>query len=359
MKKLFSLIAIFFLLATAGGLWARGTANGTMLTNAKISGVLDPAIYTNSGELSASFSNAAHVIYFGNVATAPVTTKVTQGLDMSPVVVTTPFDISGPAGGSVVFTFYATNWGNGTQSMGAYITNMSQNGGSGVYTHSAGWTNSYAVALNNIWRASNFNFSAIGTNTPVGNNVRIDIRVRIPASMPNGATNQFYAWAFDWDGSYFPGDRWPGVGAILPSTVDTNTNRSIFPNGPQRDFQLQTFIVRAQALPVISLTKWVSTNRVKPYETLTYTIKYTNSGSVAALGLRIQDVLDASRFSQPTNMQINHNNGGWSAFLTAAKDGDNADSGVNGNKAGVAFTPNGGTIPVGTSGLVKFTVKVK
>lgn len=348
MKKLFSLVTIFFLMAFAGSLWAYGTPNGTMLTNSKtIVGQPDPATCTNAGELTAMFSNAAGIGYFG-IPGAYVVTKVTQGHDQSPILPMTSDDQTGVAGGYVMFTGYVTNWGNASQDMGVYITNS-------TWTSEPGWTNAQVVGLNGVWINSNFRVMPTGTMIPVGNPLRIDIKVKIPATMPDGATNRFWCWFFDGGPTVtFPGDQWPGPGAILPSTVDTNTDMSVT-NGPQRDFQGVSFIVRVNALPQILLSKTVSAGDILPYEELIYTVRYTNSGSVAALGVQIQDVLDGTRFTTPYNLEINHNGGGW---LAAGVDGT---AGVNGDgtKVFAQFTPNAGTVPSSQAGYVRFTVRVR
>lgn len=349
MKKLFSLVLVLAVVACAGSLLARGTTNNTLIFNAITGGSPNPLTATNAGELSASFSNASGVKSTAQVLTTMIQTKVTQGFDMSVALYTTPQDLPGAAGGFVTFTAFVTNWGNGSQMMGAMATNKDPGGGDPNPHFTPGWTNAYSIALDNVWQSpSNANNIMAFKSVPVGGVLRVDFRTRIPAGIPYGSTNQMFGIIFSYNNVPFPGDSWPGAGAIAPSTVDTNMSGS-----PQRDIQIAFLVARAPDLAVIQLSKTVSTNLIRPYETITYTIKYTNVGSDPTINLKIGDWLSGTYFQTPTTLEINHDNGGW---VAAGADGT---AGSLGNRVFVSFTPNAGVVAEGKGGRVRFTVRVK
>jgi uncharacterized repeat protein (TIGR01451 family) len=175
----------------------------------------------------------------------------------------------------VYFTNWVTNWGNFTGPVRVRLLKQSATGT---------WTNAYALLLNGTWVSSNAE-SANNTLAGVPENgpVSAVIRVTVPLTMADRSSNRFFM-VLD-DGAVFPGDQWPGKGALSPAVQDTNN---------RRDYQTNWFVVKV-AGPVLDIMKSADiTAGIRPYQILTYTIIVTNRGSADAYKVSLRDILPAN-----------------------------------------------------------------
>jgi len=272
MKKIIAWVCAA-LLATAAGLSAHGVDAGTVLVNNTLTNTnANFASATNAGNLSAAYSNSAGVVYNAFIKAPSARTIVTNGFDLSPVIIRAPGTNYASAGMNVYFTNWTTNWGNASQNIRYRLQKLAA---------SAAWTNTYAISLNGSWVSSNaetVNNSFAGLAE--GLFISSIIRVTVPVSMSDGSSNRFMLIVDD--SAPFPGDQWPGKGAILPATQDTNN---------RRDYQTNYFLVKV-AGPILDITKSVDiTAGIRPFQVLTYTITVTNRGSATAFKVDVRDVL--------------------------------------------------------------------
>ncbi len=335
-KALFSMMMAVIMMTASGSLWAYGTAADSLVTNANTVGQSpDLRIATNAGQLSANFENVSGVTNFASVQGAAAVTKVTNGYDLSRILMTTASNQTGSAGSSVIFTVYVTNWGNCVSPIGMMATNLMSSGS---------WpTNTYVVLINDVMKKSNVKTPRGDTNDIAsGNFVKLQLRVDIPISMVDGSSNVFKFMV----GNYLTmnglgGDNWPGPFAIAPATTDTNAW------GGSRDGQEIRCVVHVSG-PVLRISKTVDKLVIKPFEVLTYTISYTNAGTANALNVTVQDMIP-SYTTNIQNPEIELNGGG---FVAAGVDAVITPKSIR-------FTPNGGGVASGEFGRLRFTVIVK
>lgn len=147
-------------------------------------------------------------------------------------------------------------------------------------------------------------------------------------------------------GGTVPGTATNGqTGTMTPSVTDTNTPT------PTTTPNTDTTTVANSA---ITMTKALSlTSGGSPAGPITVTLSYTNTGSAAALGLAITDVLD-SRFTYVPS------SGRWSVSgVTALDDGAGGDpAGINYGFAAGTVTATIASVPATSSGTLTFQVNV-
>ncbi len=284
---LITLVAVF-------SVYGRGVQQGTIITNAKPGNLDNTADLP--GEVVANFTNSGGSTNYARATNITVST-VAAAYDLS--VINTPSDQTNGPGSYVEYDYYITNWANLSAPV---VVRVSSNNASPTWGASSYeiWTN-----MGSGWgllagpSASPSNTTA--SIAPDGDFI-IRVRVNIPATAADGATNEFFIeiWDQAWTGA--AGDQWPGAGAIAPATPDL---------ADARDYQ-SDYVVTYCAGPVIQLSKTVDITSAKPYEVLTYTIHYTNSGSGNAYNVTVDDVLYTNYVriladSAETNNTVTHN----------------------------------------------------
>ncbi|MDD5065857.1 MAG: hypothetical protein PHF84_02295 [bacterium] len=272
-KLLFILICVVVLM-TPGFVLARGTASGVIITNAKQGNADNQA--TLAGEVVGQFTNLSG---YTNYSRATNVTKmtVTTGYDMN--VINLPGNGSSGAGTYLDYTYIVTNWANASARITVKVLSNAVHPLWGASQYQL-WTNYGAswgaVNITPVNKISN-QLKLVAADSII----QFRIRVNIPGGAGDGSTNEYAlsVWDQAWTGA--AGDQWPGSGAIAPATADL---------ADARDYQ--TDFVRSLATgPVIQLTKSVDFSSRKPYEVMTYTIKYTNTGSAPAYNITIDDVI--------------------------------------------------------------------
>lgn len=267
----FLIILMSIALLTPQMILGYGVPEGTIITNARD---LDgDNIADNPGEVVGSYTNVAGYTNYAK-ATNITTSTVAAGYDLS--IINEPANGSGGPGTHVEYTYYITNRGNVSAQMIVRASSNAADAGWGASSYEL-WTN-YGAGYGLSVDSTNFitnQLIAIAADT----GFELRIRVNIPGGANDGSTNQYF---FElWDPAGIAGDAWPGDGAILPATSDAAN---------ARDYQTD-YVTTTVTGPVIQLVKSVDITSAKPYEVLTYTIKYTNVGSAAAFNVTIDDVL--------------------------------------------------------------------
>jgi uncharacterized repeat protein (TIGR01451 family) len=230
------------------------------------------ATATNPGEVSVAYTNSAGTPYNAFVKAPASRTVITNGFDLSTVVVKSPAVNNASAGMTVYFTNYVTNWGNFSENVRVRIAKTGA---------SVPWTNSYALFLNGAGVASNAeSANNVLAGLPKGTGMTVVVRVTAGSLLADGSSNRFNLVIDDQEPNY--GDAWPGALALSPATADI-ANR--------RDYQTNAFLVRI-AGPILDISKSVNiTSGVRPFQSLTYTITVTNRGSATAYKIDVRDVL--------------------------------------------------------------------
>ena len=277
MRKYLAIIAVV-LVAVFGitGLYAHGTSSGSVVSNAVLSGSQDTNAATGYGALSGAFTNDSGSIFFAEITnTTAVTTHVDPGYDMSPLAYSnSSYTQNGSAGGTVTFPFIITNWGNTADNIVIKVTNRGDSfGGTGAF-----YTIYTQVSTQTF--ATGHNVSGTYPALAADSVLNFWVQVSIPSGAANNSTNRIFLSVEDTAGS--TGDGWPGLNAIAPATSDAANTR---------DFQSTTALYVIVSGPVIKLSKSVDVSSARPYEDLTYTIHFTNTGSATAQKLVIQDVI--------------------------------------------------------------------
>lgn len=245
-------------------LLAVGTPFGTILSNktcevtySNISGDL----YTNSSPL--------------------VTTFVTQGHDLSFFNLTSDITQYSTPGGVVEFFFEdVTNWGNYSDDI---IIGTTTNGGA-----IGNWSTATLVVYTNGWgntASSNANGTSNQISLNSGQSFGVIFKVYVPISVTDGDRGEFgimirNSCITDWSGS--GGDSWP-----TPYASDFNIMPDTINDRDAQGFNL-TIIIQG---PVMDITKTVNTNSIRPFEVLSYTIRYSNMGFDTARGVEIIDYI--------------------------------------------------------------------
>lgn len=333
-KAFLKMLAILaMVLVSSTGLYARGTMNGSWISNAKVGGSPDVRLATNAGQLSANFVNASGVTNFASLMGGVVTTKVTQGFDMSVMLLTTSATQPASAGGVAHFTMFVTNWGNSSAILWGGLTNRGS---------TSGWSNQkYVVQINGVTRSTNNSSGQPGSTNirSSGSSFQVDIFVYVPTWMPDNGTNAF---EFRVGNQSLPtpglGDNWPGPLAIFPSTTDTNST------GGSRDWQGHYCLVRVSG-PILKLSKTVNLSFLKPYEQMIYTVFYTNAGTAIAQNVVVQDVMPTYT-TNLTNTRI------WT-------NGSTLTNNITPTKMGKRALFNIGNVSSGQWGRIFFAVQVK
>ncbi len=290
-----SICLILFLgLLVPGEILARGTAEGTIITNAQ--DVDGDNTADQPGEVIGSYTNVGGYTNYAK-ATNITTSTVAAGYDLSTI--NLPGNGSGGPGTSINYTYNVTNYGNVSAQMIVKISSNAADLQWGASSYEL-WTNfgaGYGL-LNGPLNSISNTLISVAADTGFG----LRVRVNIPAGAQDNSTNMFLfeIWDPSWTGA--AGDQWPGSGAILPATQDL---------ADARDYQTD-YITTAVTGPVIQLVKSVDITSAKPYEILTYTIHYTNAGSGEALNVTIDDVIYNNYVriladSAETNNTVTHN----------------------------------------------------
>jgi uncharacterized repeat protein (TIGR01451 family) len=321
-----SLVVLFGALASS--LQAYGTLSGSEITNMTVT---NQHVNTNvvlSGALSAAFTNSAGIVGFGFVQGAKVRTTVNAGYDLSVIRMTNArTNLSAVAGSFVLFGGMVTNFGNSSDNITFKVTN--------IYA-TAGWSGPYLSLLINsaVVQGPAAGIAYVMANVAPGAVVRYAVQLNVPGALVNGASNRLRLTVED--GIGVSGDAWPPAGAIPPAVADTANARDLQTN----------FLLASVQGPVLRLSKSASVANARPFELITYTISYTNVGAAAALNVRIFDNIP-SNTTNISGMSNRHMAGAWVA------------NGSTPTAKQVRFTPNGGVVPAGEYGLLKFTVQVK
>jgi uncharacterized repeat protein (TIGR01451 family) len=238
-----------------------------------------------------------------------------------------------------------TNFGNGPQNIRLIVSN-------GGATPNWASSNSYSLFTNGALAVGpatviNFNYP----NLPSGSVLTWGLTIKAPASMPDGATNDWYvrmADAAGLAGGAGTGDVWPNADAIAPATVDVGNNR---------DYQGSPRMLVIVTGPIVRLLKTVDFVARLPFEKMTYSIVVTNDGTAAAFNVRVRDVIPANTVLLTNTLRWWTNFAAASNVLTAnSADADGgAVQGVNRDK--VVFTvPSVGSKK---STKLRFEVQVK
>jgi len=298
MNKLFQLLLILVVLLNfvlPQMIQARGTGAGTIITNAQ--DVDGDNTANQPGEVIGSYTNIGGFTNYAK-ATNITASTVSAGYDLS--IINQPANASGGPGTFVTYDYYFTNRGNISAQMVVRISSNASDSQWGVSSYEL-WTN-YGAGWGQVFPAANW----ISNTLPsVGADAVFSLRVRvnIPGSASDGSTNQFLfeIWDPAWTGA--AGDQWPVSDSVLfgvPSDI-----------ADARDYQTD-YVTTTVSGPVIQLSKSVDYVNRRPYEILTYTIRYTNAGSGDALNVIIDDVLYTNYVqiladSAETNNTVTHN----------------------------------------------------
>lgn len=284
MLRVMIMITAVVLIMSGGELFARGTAAGTQFSNLSVQ-----AAYTSVG--GAKYSN-----YAGSMQKVTVRTGYDQAVISSGI--TKQF---GSAGQWLTFNLSSvTNYGNMSSEFWIIATTNYWGGG---YTGS-GWNPMpFEILTNGAVASSGNNAMMFKRNIAAGGYCSISMRVRIlPGVTPDGSTNIIMLGVCD--SSNFAltgpgsGDGWPTAYASYWGITPDLANA--------RDYQLFTKTIAIQG-PVLTVSKTVSTNRQLPFGALSYVIKYTNSGSGSAMGVRIVDVIPQNIVTIISNSAENFN----------------------------------------------------
>lgn len=252
---------------------ARGTASGTVITNAKQGNADNVADIP--GEVVGSYTNAGGYTNFAR-ATNITKSTVTVGYDLNTI--NLPVNQTGSPGSALSYSYIISNWANASALITVKITSNAIHPLWGAARYEL-WTN-YGAGSGRL----------AGPVNKISNQLKllsadavatIEVRVNIPGGGQDGATNQYYLQVWDpaWTGA--AGDQWPGSGAIAPATADL---------ADARDYQTD-YVTSIISGPILQLVKSVDLSSARPYEVLTYTIRYTNIGSGAARNVTIDDVI--------------------------------------------------------------------
>jgi len=296
MSKFFKLTTLMFLiLITPVFLLGYGVQQGTTITNARDLDGNNTA--DNPGEVVATYSNGATALYAK--ATNITICTVAAGYDLS--VINNPDNGTNAPGTYVEYTYFITNRANTSAQMIVRISsnNSTLNWGAASYEL---WTN-FGGGFGLLSGPASFLSNQL-ISVPADSGFQLRVRVNIPSTAGDGATNEFLfeIWDPAGDGTPGVGDAWPTSLAIAPATPDIAN---------ARDYQ-SDYVTTVVAGPVIQLVKSIDITSAKPYEVLTYTIHYTNAGSGNAIGVVIDDVLDTTLVqilpdSAETNNTLTHN----------------------------------------------------
>ncbi len=321
-----------------------GTPAGTVITNAIDRDGNNAA--DQSGEVVGMYTNAGGYTNYAKATNITVST-VAAAYDLS--IINNPANATNSPGSYVDYTYNITNWGNVSAQM---VIRVSSNAGSSTWGNAQYelWTN-YGAGFGLAVGPTNFITNQLLAVAP-DTGFQLRVRVHIPAIAQDGSSNVFFfeIWDPAWNGT--SGDSWPGPNAISPATPDTND---------VRDYQTD-YVTTYCAGPVIQLVKSVDFTSIKPFEILTYSIKYTNSGSGPAYNVTIDDVLYTNYCiiiadSAETNNTTTHNPTNYyfdgSTWRPATFD--------NGNESSVVRVRWQLRNPVnsGESGTLRFKVLIK
>jgi len=278
MSKQFPLIFILILsicILSPQIIMGYGVPSGTIITNARDLDLND--IADNPGEVVGSYTNTGGYTNYASANNITVST-VSAGYDLS--VINTPANGSGGPGTAVDYTYYVTNHGNVSAQMTVRISSNAIDPAWGASSYEL-WTN-FGGGYGQLAGSANFiSNQLISIAADTGFELRV--RVNIPGGASDGSTNevQFDIWDPQGSAGAGTGDTWPGAGAILPATSDVAN---------ARDYQTDLVLTSVSG-PVIQLTKSVNVTSARPYEILTYTIRYTNVGSASAYNVTIDDAI--------------------------------------------------------------------
>jgi len=252
-----------------------GTKRGTVITNARPESGDKKA--TLPGEVGGPYTNSAgHTNYA--FATNITTSTVAAGFDLS--VINNPTNGTNSAGAYVEYTYTITNRANLSTNVTVVILSNIASSGWGISSYEL-WTN-FGGGFG-LWIGPANYISNRTKSIPADNQFQLRVRVNIPASAQDGASNQFLfrIWDPAGNGTAGVGDQWPGANAIPPATPDLAN---------ARDYQ-SDYVATFCRGPLILLSKSVDLTSAKPYEDLTYSIYFTNKGSARAYNLIVDDVL--------------------------------------------------------------------
>jgi uncharacterized repeat protein (TIGR01451 family) len=330
-------VAVFFISISQA--FGHGTAANTKITNANLFNTSpDFTTATNPGNMAGIFSNASGAKTYAFVQSTSATTWVLPGYDISPLHINqTSYTQYGGAGANITFDFTLTNWGNALDSMTIRVTNR---GASGTWAQS----NAYEISTNSgVAQGYAVNQTFTKANIAADLAITFHVLVHIPIVQAVGDTNRFIVYLNDGAPA---GDAWPTAQALLPATPDA---------GNVRDNQFVYCWARVWG-PVIRLTKTVDNTSIRPYQTLQYTIHYTNAGNLPALGLVIRDAIPVTVQTLGGQLFISTNGAGYQGMSDGA-DADDAEWNAALNK--VFFRPQKGVVPNGGYGNLRFSVRVK
>ncbi len=269
MRKILSISVVLTLALALGlmmssGLYARGTASGTVLQN---------------DTLNAYYSNVFSAQY-SNFLAQPVTNLVLTAYDMNTIsVVQDRFtnSIGAPQTWDLGLVY---NYGNLSDDIVITVETQSYNG--------PGWIPvQFEIGINGAFQPQSPNIAVFTqAGLAVNSSFTLTVRMTIPISVSNGSTNLFRVSINDTAGTALGvGDGWPTTYApVFGVPIDT-TNA--------RDFQ-EFYLTVVVEGPVLVITKSVDVTNVRPYDIMTYTIHFTNAGNEDALGLTILDTIPAN-----------------------------------------------------------------
>ncbi len=297
MKKCGALMMWFLILflSITLNLSAWGVHQGVIITNAKIGNGNNVADIP--GEVVANYTNTAGKTNYARATNITIST-VAAGYDLS--VINNPANQTNGPGSYVEYTYIITNRANLSAQMVVKVSSNAASPDWGASSYEL-WTN-----YNGSWGllATGANISNQTLPIPPDNEFQLRVRVNIPTTAADGATNMFFfeIWDPASTGVAGTGDAWPGTGAIAPATPDTAN---------ARDYQ-SDYVLTVCAGPVIQLSKTVDLTSAKPFEVLSYTIHYTNIGSGPAYNVTVDDVIYTNYVrivadSAETNNSTTHN----------------------------------------------------
>lgn len=274
--KIFSvLILVLGLALLPQAALARGTAAGTVITNAKVGNANNAADLP--GEVVGSFTNAGGYTNFSR-ATNLASVTVTAGYDLN--VIDNINGSAGSPGGTVSYNYYLTNRGNISALVTVRISSNVIHPQWGLCQYEI-WTN-YGAGLGRLSGPANWISNQLKALAADAGAV-VQVRVLVPGAAQDSSSNRYFLEV--WDPAGFAGagtgDAWPGANAILPATSDAANARDY-----QSDYA-RTVVTG----PVIALTKAVDITTRRPYEDIMYTIRYTNTGSGPAYNVTVDDVI--------------------------------------------------------------------
>lgn len=327
--------AALIMVGLAVPLWGRGLPSGDRLTNAnRVDRTNNPLSATNSGDLSASYSNMGGPRLNAWIAGPTVVVRVTNGHDLSVWHATVAHTQHAAPGGVAVFSNSVTNLGNLSDILRIRVQPL------GV---SAGWLAADTYDVNGT-QGSNID----AVSPPLAPDVAyaLRLRVKVPASTADGATNRFRMILNNSVGTASGvGDGWPGNTAPWPDP------------GNLRDHQVLEFLVRVSA-PVLRLSKTVDHTATRPFQELTYTIFVSNVGSGTARGVLVQDIIPENTTNVVGTIEWASNSTTYIPKTDAPGDADQA--GIHHLGGGrTAVRGRWSELPPGTYGSLRFRVRVR